>query len=136
MNLLKMPCAGKLGNCPKTLNRFHWSCLRCRWRWDFLGKWTNPPFWITYARVWRYARSCTKTRIMVVNLLIDPRGHLVNLRCAVIVALMKLAEHFPILLPSNTCFCFTCRPDREHIHLVRVRKYFVTVCEFFATITI
>lgn len=130
-----MPCAGKLGNCPQNLKRFHLTCLKCRQRWKYTGKWTNPPYWIEYAKIWHFKHTHRLNRVCVFILLIDPRGHLLQLRCAVIVALLRLAELLPMRLP-NRCHCHRCYPDQSKIKVFRPRKYIASLCEFFACITI
>lgn len=98
-------CAGKLGNCPKDVKRFRFlTCLGCRWRRRFYGKYRNPPFWISY--VYKSSISTSIVGFAVINgvkyrsadggglkrttwfeLRIDPRGHFTMFRCASIIVL-------------------------------------------------
>ena len=100
----KLPCAGKLGNCRvgngRVKARFRSGCLSCRWRREYYGKWTKPPFWIDYTMTWNLQRFLLvnkrtgerriKTTWWTVN--IDPRGHFTHLRCAVIMVCDKILK--------------------------------------------
>lgn len=102
--LLRLWCAGKLGNCPKGLNRFRFTCLYCRWRRQYYGNFHPPPFWIkyTYKSLWHeefvtrlVQNGLEFTRkdgglfkhVKSINVKIDPRGHFTSLRCAAIIVL-------------------------------------------------
>lgn len=90
-------CAGKLGNCT-VKDRFHSGCLSCRWRKQYYGKWTPPPYWINYTMTWNFQRFLLinrktgerkiKTGWWTVE--IDPRGHFTRLRCAAIMVCDKI----------------------------------------------
>ena len=113
----KLWCAGKLGNCPKTVNRFRWTCLHCLWRRRYLGKFIDPPYWIDYTPPWSvtyYVAVNEKGEIIAkktnwFTYHIDPRGHFTSFRCAAIVALDKIMAK-----------------------IKRVRYPFREFCEFFA----
>jgi len=107
--LLRLWCAGKLGNCPKWVKRFRFTCFYCRWRRQLYGKYSDPPFWIDYTY-----KSSVRTRLVdryVKNglifevrdgrplkvttyktLKIDPRGHFTSLRCAIIIVLDEVMK--------------------------------------------
>lgn len=105
-----MWCAGRLGKCPKDeLFRFHLTCLYCRWRRAYLGKWTKPKYWIEYTyrslykieylqRVTRggfeyTARNGAPLKVISYsNVLIDPRGRFLKLRIAAILTIDKLMK--------------------------------------------
>lgn len=130
-----MWCAGKLGNCnigkatevmpanPNELKRFHLTCIYCRWRRTYLGKYKKPKRWITYTYlnhsvtyltsaykhggyVYRLSNGGKLKITIYFTLKIDPRGHFTPLRCAAIVTLDKL------------------------IKLCRTKKPFVEIAEF------
>ena len=132
MNFLRLPCAGKLGNCPKNLHRFHATCFTCRWRRKHIGKWTDPPYWIDYTIPWLFQRFLlynpkTKQKLIrtdFVTLKIDPRGHCAMLRCSAIITLLKIAEHFPEFIGD------------VKRRFIKIRSRFITVCELIANITI
>jgi hypothetical protein len=114
--MLKMWCAGRLGNCPTRVasRRFRFTCLYCRWRRQWLGKYTPPKFWIkyTYRSLYRtervkhyiaegkeYSRVDGGDIIITKShtLRIDPRGHFTSLRIAAIIVLdktMKLTKQY------------------------------------------
>ncbi len=50
LNLLlpKLSCAGKLGACPPNVVRFDFSCLACRLRREYLGKYRVPSYYLKY----------------------------------------------------------------------------------------
>ena len=118
-----MWCAGKLGGCnigeateimqanPDELKRFHLTCLYCRWRRSYLGKYVKPAYWIKYTYLNHSVTYRTKTHRcngkiytlsnggylmvqMYFTLHIDPRGHFTRLRCAAIVTLDKMVKLF------------------------------------------
>jgi hypothetical protein len=128
LSLLLPPlwCAGKLGNCPKDLTRFRFTCFGCRWRRRFYGKFEYPPFWINYTYksffheqfVDSYihdnkeysARDGGKLRLTTWDTLhIDPRGHFTALRCAIIIVLDSL------------------------MGATKIKKPLVEFCEFFSS---
>lgn len=139
MNLPRLPCAGKLGNCPKHLKRFSFTCLYCRWRRMHYGKWTLPPFWIDYTIPWfilRYIVLNQKTgEVKVIQtwktLKIDPRGHLVKLRCAIIATILRLAKPFS---------CFYWYERGVGLGLIKasgfIRRKSIALCELFASISL
>ncbi|MDH5786984.1 MAG: hypothetical protein OEZ40_01650 [Candidatus Bathyarchaeota archaeon] len=116
-NWTKLKCAGKLGNCPKNLTRFRFTCLSCRWRRRFYGRYHNPPFWIEYTYksffyvvyLKQHVRDdgliieasngsmmkVTKHRVLFIN----PRGHFTGLRCAIIVWLDCMIGYLHIKKP-------------------------------------
>ncbi len=101
-----MPCAGIL--CPHPeLKRFHFTCLYCRWRREYLGRWTRPSKWFTCCIPW-----LTNERRFA-KLMIDPRGHMLMFRIVAIVGIIKTASHFPR----------------------RYRRKLVNLCELLANLT-
>jgi len=116
-------CAGKLGNCtigkassvdpanPAELKRFHFTCLYCRWRRRYLGKFQSPKYWIHYTYLNHTVTHYTREYIsggkaytlsnggllrveIAFTLLIDPRGHFTRARCACIQVLDKMIKLF------------------------------------------
>ena len=102
--MLRLWCAGKLGNCPKTVKRFRFTCLACRWRRRFYGKFSDPPYWINYTYVSSVRKQLVNCFVQDgltfkartggqletttwTTLIIDPRGHFTSLRCAIIMVL-------------------------------------------------
>lgn len=96
--MFKLWCAGKLGNCPQGLTRFRFTCLYCRWRRRYYGKFVTPSYWIEYMLT---ARAWNPVRILK----IDPRGHFTMLRCSVIVALDKIMRRCTWLEKPLLEFC-------------------------------
>jgi hypothetical protein len=105
--LLKLWCAGKLGNCPASVKRFRFTCLYCRIRRQFYGKFTNPSYWINYTYKSNYkvyyvdgfVRDGVKyeasgggkiKKVDFTTVLIDPRGRFTMLRCAAIMVLDRI----------------------------------------------
>lgn len=105
--MLKLWCAGRLKDCPKNVNRFRFSCLSCRLRRKYYGKYSEPSYHIkyTYKNIVRhflvdyyvnggYAyRSLSGRKLYVrrhYHVLIDPRGHFTRFRCAAIQVLDNL----------------------------------------------
>lgn len=122
MNLLshvlpKLWCAGKLGNCPKNLRRFRFTCVYCRWRRRHYGKFSSPPRWITYTllmSVAKYAAVDKNGQVQAYKTVwktipIDPRGHFTMFRCAIIMVF-----------------------DRIMVRWRRTVKPLLNFCEFFA----
>ena len=66
--------------------RFHITCLWCRLRRIWLGKWTAPTRWVKLDLPWSFIESGESF-----TLLIDPRGRFKMLRCSAILVLMKIA---------------------------------------------
>lgn len=117
--MLSLWCAGKLckgadGEAAK--RRFRFTCLCCRWRRKYLGKFVDPPYWIHYTYLSQYQtrivdsykhngyvyrlKSGKKLQVTTYSTLkIDPRGHFTALRCAVIIALDKIMKQFHIGKP-------------------------------------
>jgi hypothetical protein len=114
--LFKMWCGGEL--CKENLNRFHFTCLYCRWRRKYLGKWTDPPYWIEYSYLSQtktfytnsyndkyknleyYSSDGSKFEITEHwTLRIDPRGYFTKLRCAAIIVLDKIMLKFSLGKP-------------------------------------
>lgn len=98
--MFRLWCAGILCKYPE-LKRFRFSCLYCRYRRKYLGKWTLPPYWIDYTVPWTLGYSAivkeqklVALRKMWFYLKIDPRGHFTLLRCSAIVALDKIMKRF------------------------------------------
>ena len=102
-------CAGKLGSCPEDVDRFRFTCLFCRWRRRYYGKFTDPTFWIEYAyksqiceEIVDYfvkdgliftATNGGKLRHTIYpTVKIDPRGHFTSLRCATIIVLDEIMK--------------------------------------------
>ena len=96
---------------PRALQRFHFTCLYCRWRRKWRGKYCKPSFWIKYTyrnhnityftkehRVGGavfYTNNGTPLKVMLnFTLLIDPRGHFTAWRCATIITLDKMIRMF------------------------------------------
>jgi hypothetical protein len=110
-------CAGRLGNCPKSVKSFRIvTCLICRWRRRFYGKFHDPPFWIeyTYKSYWReefvfrlvlggleFTRSDggLLKHIVPRHVFIDPRGSFTSLRYAAIIVLDNLMKAFNVKKP-------------------------------------
>ena len=110
-------CAGKLGNCPETVESFRIiSCLICRWRRRYYGKYSTPPYYIDYTytswkKTWvadyyddhglRFKmKDGSKLKIVeyrTVN--IDPRGRFTCFRCAAIIVLDHIMKMFKIGKP-------------------------------------
>lgn len=106
--MLPMWCAGRLGNCPTVATkRFRFTCLYCRWRRIWLGKYKHPKHYIKYTyrslgstrRVksyrqngYEYRRSDGGDLIITEyrTLRIDPRGHFTAPRCAAIIIIDKI----------------------------------------------
>jgi len=122
--LFALWCAGKLGNCPAKLarKRFRFTCLYCRWRRLFYGKFVYPPFWIHYTFKAQFQITLTNCYVSDNNttyksqsgkqfelvswrtLHIDPRGHFTPLRCAIIIILDNIMKTLHIEKPL-TEFC-------------------------------
>lgn len=116
ISMFKLSCAGKLGNCPKTVNRFRFTCLFCRWRRSYYNKFVEPPFYIKYTYKSLFREEIV-TRIVLDGLefrrrdggklkhkifqyvTIDPRGHFTYLRCAAIMVLDNIMKAFSIGKP-------------------------------------
>ena len=111
-----MWCGGKL--CKENINRFHLTCLYCRWRRKYLGKWTNPPYWIEYTYLSQdvvtvtdsfkdkysgleyYTADGKKFRFVEkFTLRIDPRGMFTAIRCAAIMVIDKIMLKFKLGKP-------------------------------------
>lgn len=109
-------CAGRLGNCPTTVSRFRFTCLWCRWRREWYGKFEKPPFWIEYTYACpvcvRLMKSVERRGLLFTaphgrmlkvtvhrTLKIDPRGHLTSLRCAVVMVLDKVMKRLGYVKP-------------------------------------
>lgn len=107
--MFRLCCAGKLGNCPEDITRFRFTCLSCRWRRRFYGKFVDPPFWIEYTYksqvreelvdyfvndglVFTAADGGKLKHISYPKLKIDPRGHFTSLRCAIIIVLDEVMK--------------------------------------------
>jgi hypothetical protein len=106
--MLKMWCAGRLGNCPPVASkRFRFTCLYCRWRRQWIGKYTPPKFWVKYTyhslyHTWKTKRFVRDGKeytrldggdLLITNyktLLIDPRGHFLMYRISAIMVLDKI----------------------------------------------
>jgi hypothetical protein len=110
--MLSLWCARRLtvrgiGTCPQDVYRFKFSCLFCRIRRAFYGKFTKPQQYVKYTYrnvVFRYLvdryiadgfeyRSASGKKLLVTrtcHVLIDPRGHFTRLRCAIIQVLDSL----------------------------------------------
>jgi hypothetical protein len=120
--MLRMWCAGLLGNCPPAvaLKRFRFTCLYCRWRRQWIGKYSPPPFWIKYTyrslfktkRVKRYVADGKEySRVdggdLIITefhiLRIDPRGHFTPARIAAIIVLDKIMKHTKQYKPFVEC---------------------------------
>ena len=108
--LPKLWCAATLktsiGNCPKDVKRFRFSCLACRIRRYHYGRFTEPKFYAKYTfknitlyyRVNSYERDGYRYHLksgkkMLITryhfLLVDPRGHFLMWRLATI----KVLDH-------------------------------------------
>ena len=87
--------------------RFRFTCLYCRWRRQWIGKYTPPPYWIKYTYVSLYKTVKVKTYrfenvefyrsdggyltfLRYKTLSIDPRGSFTAWRCAAIKVLDKV----------------------------------------------
>jgi len=124
-NLTRLPCAGKLGNCPQNLHRFHFTCLYCRMRRRYAGKYATPPQIITYQYKWsihHMALVNENGQILAYkkvwrHLNIDAVGHFVMFRCAVILVLDRVMQ-------------FLMRNNRSGSS--RKEKFFLNLSEFFA----
>lgn len=126
--MLALPCAGKLGNCPKNVKRFRFTCLYCRWRRQYYGNFSRPPFWIQYTfksvfrtfLTYRYVKNGLvyedkHGRLLRVTsrhtLKIDPRGHFTSLRCATISVLDEIMSVTKASKPlSEFCEFLACYP--------------------------
>lgn len=126
--LLTLWCAGKLGNCPSNLTRFRFTCLYCRWRRHYYGKFTVPPFWIEYVYkslfTVQFVNQLRRGNIVYkapegkklkytrrVTLKIDPRGCFTAVRCAIIMVLDNLMKKFHIKKPlAEFCELFANYP--------------------------
>ena len=105
-------CAGKLGNCPEVAKkRFRFTCLYCRWRRAYYGKWKKPPYFIDYTytslvtsrlcdafihdgKEYRRADGGKFLHTFYLTCWIDPRGHFTQLRCCAIIVLDKIMKLF------------------------------------------
>lgn len=102
--MLKLWCAGKLAavvngkleQCHSDVERFRFSCLACRLRRFYYGKYQNPSCFLEYTFrsfcykrqiVWR-GKKCDVYEYPHLN--IDPRGHFTMLRVAFIKVLDAL----------------------------------------------
>lgn len=139
MNFLKLPCAGKLGNCPENLRRFHLTCLTCRSRRREYNGWTAPPHWISYTIPWlvqyfvltnRETGEAYAVKEKWQTLKIDPRGHFTFLRCAIIITFLKVAGKI-----YNPRFDMAAAKAKR-LFQPRLSQRLVTLCEFVANITI
>jgi len=112
--MLALWCAGQLGNCTSNVKRFRFSCLFCRWRRRYLGKFVDPPYWIQYTFLSRIRQSYGKTFVhkgveykapdgtfFIINKLetvkIDPRGRFTGFRCASIIVFDYIMKMLPRL---------------------------------------
>lgn len=68
------------------IHRFHFTCLFCRWRLQWLGKWTMPKKWVKWYLPWSFKESQNCFEI-----LIDPRGHFKMFRCCSIIVFCAIA---------------------------------------------
>lgn len=106
-------CAGILGTCnidTAGSQRFHFTCLYCRLRREFYGKWIKPRYYINYTYVNYITVKKTKRFVRgnyeytasnggyltvtdVWTLKIDPRGHFTRLRCCAIIVIDKMLKY-------------------------------------------
>ena len=114
--MLRLWCAGKLGTCPQ-VNRFRFTCLYCRSRRRFYGKFTDPPYWIDYTYISKIVteqvdelvqdgvvyRALDGGKLIVeyfTTVKIDPRGKWTMFRCAAIIVfdkiMSKIGFHKPL----------------------------------------
>lgn len=120
ISLLRLWCAGKLGNCPKNVARFRFTCLFCRWRRQFYGKFHEPPYWIKYVYKSLFQEETTHRLVIdgleytrrdggkvkhkvYFSVLIDPRGSFLFLRCATIIVLDNIMKALHIRKPLVEC---------------------------------
>lgn len=82
MRFLPLPCARFL--CKQDLRRFHVTCLYCRWRRRWLGKFTWGKM-VTWVLPWSESDAPEAIQI-------DQRGHGLMLRCCFIIVLIRLAH--------------------------------------------
>jgi hypothetical protein len=146
--VFKPACLGKLAGCGAEKNpRFHVTCLWCRTRRRFIGKFTEPPYWVfyTYTSWWavNYVRKhVVGDRVIMrsdggwfkieypYRLRIDPRGHFLMPRCAVIIWIDRL------MLKFGVGYKKTVRNQKGEV--VRfgkgrgMRKPWAEICEFLA----
>jgi len=109
--MLKLWCAGKLAakingkieRCPSDVNRFRFSCLACRLRRFYYGRYHTPPYNLEYTfRSFAYQiRVGSILYTWYPHLNIDPRGHFTMLRVAFIKVvdsiMLKLKRTKPLI---------------------------------------
>ena len=95
-----LPCASTHWGCRDT-KRFHVpTCLFCRWRRKAAGKYTEPKqmfHYVYWSMPYTYAPLVSKDSgvqvgwaMVPTTLLIDPRGHFTQVRCAAIMLVDRL----------------------------------------------
>ena len=114
--MFHMWCGGIL--CKENINRFHLTCLYCRWRRASIGKYRKPPYWITYTylsqsqtllvdsfkdgynKLEYYREDGGKISLTEhFTLRIDPRGYFTSIRCAAIMVIDKIMKRFSLGKP-------------------------------------
>jgi hypothetical protein len=90
--MLKLWCSNRLnvvgiGKCAETGNRFKFSCLACRMRRNFYGKFTLPPYYIQYTyHSFHFEKQLGNGKVLFQfpYVLVDPRGSFLSVRVAFI----------------------------------------------------
>lgn len=147
--MLKLWCSGVNGTCDTAAGshqqRFHITCLWCRFRRRFYAKMTEPTHWILYTYLSWWATNDVREYVQngkvysradggwlrvshSYTLKIDPRGKWTGLRCAAIIWIDK------VMLRFGTKYTKVTRNTKGEVtHRGRahgMRKPWAEICEF------
>lgn len=125
--MLKLWCAGRLAYCPSDVKRFRFTCLFCRWRRSYLGKYKVPPEYVKYTYKSLYREVLVKEYITRFGSPI--RMQAANGGC------LKIKQYYYVLIDPGRFLMLRCSIirvlDAVMGYLKRGRP-FVEFCEFFA----